>query len=366
MTNKTKNNKPGRGIVAGSAPAAVGGKFQNRAPRIRQRSNELIIDHTEPLGTGVLQGEVLFNINRYILNPAEELTFPWLASLAHNWERYEFHSIRVDYVPRCSTTVPGAVTLAYEPDPTDEEPSTEAELLIYKCAVNSAAWQPSSCTLGRADLHPNGPRYTRTTVRAGDNRISDAGILNIATVGMASSTIVGRVFITYSVRLFCPHSEINTLLRPAECIVFAGRNTSEVVTAGTPFTFADFGTPYGVPYPQAAVGGLSMVVPVGVYTVHVNAYGLSTAAGTALRAFLYYTDDNWSTEPVVIYSNMCGSTMTSGANYRTGFTGSFLVQATQQTGDNAPSHARMYRLSIISSASVTLTDLDVTCLFIPA
>jgi hypothetical protein len=370
MKNKTKQNKKssgGRAVSTAAAPAAVGGRFKNRAPRIRQKANELLIDHTEPLGTGVLDGSVGFSLTRFILNPAEELTFPWMAAIAHNWERYEFTRITIEYVPRCSTATSGAVTLAYEPDVTDEAPTSEADLLIYSCSVNSAGWQASSCTLTRADLHPNGPRYTRTSVRAGDNRISDAGVFNVATVGMADTSTVGRLFVTYSVRLFCPHSEINDLLRPAESLVFEGRTATEAVTAGVAITKVNFALPYGSPYPQAQVeSGQYLSVPVGVYTVHINGFAISSATGTALRSYLVYTDDNWATSSTVNYSNSCGTTMTSGASYRCGYGASLLVQVTQQLGVNAPVHCREYSLVFISSGSVTLTDHDTTIIWIPA
>jgi hypothetical protein len=168
--------------------------------------------------------------------------------------------------------------------------------------------------------------------------------------------------------LFCPHSEIHDLLRPAQCLSFVGRTATHIVTGGVGHEKGNWTLPYGSPYPQAGVSALTtgMIVPEGVYVVHINGFAVTSATGIALRCALTYSDDGFVTSTDVNYSLICGTTMTSGAAFRAGYAASVLVQVTQQTGTGAPVHGREYRLEFVPSASATLTDHDSSCLWTPA
>jgi hypothetical protein len=370
---KTKNNKEvemglkadpkekGRATTR-VAPLAVTSGFRANAPRIRMRDGGYIIEKEEPLGTGTLDGSTGFQVTRFMLNPAYHTTFNWLSGMADRFERYQFEWVKIRYVPRCSTTTTGAVTIAYEPDVTDEAPGTEADLLNYYCAEQDAAWAEIGCTLPGSMLHKNGPGYTRTFIRGGDNRVSDAGMLVIATNGMADLSTVGRLFISYRVRLTCPHAEINDDARPAQ-MIYAQGSLNQAVTANTwyPVTLS---TPFGTPYPFNTASGSALAVPPGVYCVNMHFFASSSATGTSVLIKAEEYDALTTTWSLITFSQGAGTTWNSGAFFRTGADSTFMFQATPDTAAN--NQYRSIRFSINPSASITLSNSSLSVHFIPA
>jgi hypothetical protein len=206
-------------------------------PRITQSRFARRISHREIIGS--INGSVGFTVNSFHLNPGVASTFTWLATQASGWEQYTFVSLKLEYVTCTATSTVGSVILSPEYDPTEPEPTTEAEAVNTMDSVEDAAWKTFSCDLSHAAMFPTGPRkYVRTGMVSGDLRTYDVGVLHVCTVGMAGTSMVGKLWADYTIDLCVPQSSI-PLAMPTHALVATGNHINFV--SGTEATVG-FGT----------------------------------------------------------------------------------------------------------------------------
>lgn len=155
-----------------------------------------------------------FNIQSYLINAANSITFPWLSQLAANYEQYfvegmifEFRSTSADALNSTNTAL-GSVMLATQYDVADPVFRSKAEMLNYEY---SNSIKPSDNCMHMIECAPSqtvlAGLYTLDgSVPSGtDSRLYHLGRFNIATVGFQAANVnIGELHVTYQVRLLKP------------------------------------------------------------------------------------------------------------------------------------------------------------------
>lgn len=177
-------------------------------------SRSHVIRHREYLGdvfTGATAG---FSITHYPINPGVSETFPWLSTLAQNFEQYkingmifEFKSTSADALNSTNTAL-GSVILCTEYN-SDSDPFSNKQQMENHEFCSSAK---QSCSV----LHPVECKRSQTSiselyVRIGDVpvgqdlRLYDLGRFSIATVGQQGASVnIGELWCTYEVEFMKP------------------------------------------------------------------------------------------------------------------------------------------------------------------
>lgn len=184
-------------LHAMSAPMAYG-------MRMRQDYSGLDtyrVKHSEYVAD--INGSVGFEVQRFEINPARPVTFPWLASLAPNFEQYRFKMLKFMVKPQAPSTKPGVVMLAFDYDPTDPPPTEKAELLAYDGAERVNSWASTSTTMKSVEK-----KYTAESrpSETADIRQSDAANLYVATAAQDNTDAITELWVEYEVELITPQA----------------------------------------------------------------------------------------------------------------------------------------------------------------
>jgi len=205
--NNNRLKRPG----TQSAPVATSRRITTRKPKMRASSTSATISHREFIGD--IAGSIAFEGNAFALNPGNSLVFPWLSSIALNYESYVFKDLHFHYETSVSTTTAGTVMLAVDYDASDNAPLTKQHLMAYAQAQRSAPWQECAFNCRSGDLTKFAKeRYVRdSSPPAGDIKTFDVGNLFLATQGNVSDAIIGELYVSYTVELRTPQVHTATI-----------------------------------------------------------------------------------------------------------------------------------------------------------
>lgn len=156
-------------------------------------------------------GSVAFSVLAFAINPGKSNVFPWLCTIANNYESYRFNYLRLVYETEASTTSTGTVMLAIDYDANDPDPIEKTDIMAYRGAVRTAPWQRMVYSSLPEELTKRKSYYVTSVVqpvdRAGnfaDKLLYDIGTLFIATIGQASGATIGELYVEYDVSLMTP------------------------------------------------------------------------------------------------------------------------------------------------------------------
>lgn len=280
-------------INPGDTPPQFGTSTNDRITRVRHR--EYIADVFSSTG---------FSINGYYINPGLGSTFPWLSSVAGNYECYrimgmlfEFKSMSSDALNSTNTAL-GSVIMATQYNAADASFVSKQQMENYEFAQSC---KPSQCMLHYIEcnktMNPLSELYVRTgTVPSGQTQqVYDLGEFFVATTGMQAANVnLGELWVTYDIELFKPKliqgqygNEINYfhgyLNQPTTSDYFNGISKSPnsnlaLITGPTTITFpsAIVTGSYQVTYSVHGTGG-STTFP--ALTATTNCTGLSIFDG---------------------------------------------------------------------------------------
>jgi len=175
-----------------------------------------VVRHREYLGP-ITSSSVAgaFKIQSYPLNPAQAQSFPWLASIAQNYEEYRPNGVMYEFISTSSTAIAsstnlalGQIMLATRYDPTDPAFSSDVEMLNYEYAqsgkVSDNVAHFVECDIKQSPLTH---LYTRPGAAAGDQdlRFSDFGTFHIASSGLQGTSVqIGQLWCSYEFLLYKP------------------------------------------------------------------------------------------------------------------------------------------------------------------
>lgn len=273
--NKNKNKKmsvslfPGLGNQQGVA-SAYSQKVRVTGPIIREGKGTTRIRNSELIVPSILNNPN-FTVQATIeLNPGLSASFPWLSTVANNYEQYRFNTLSFCYISSASTNTTGDIYIIPEYDADDPPPTTETQASTFQGTVSDRVWNNLSMVMDNSAMMSPGPRkFVRQGNVAGDIKTYDSGLLYAATVSGANTQAVGKLYVEYDVEFFVPQtgtfvpmssqSSWFTITAGAQ-VLAAGPNLIAFDTIG-----ADplrIGIPTGVP--------LQFKLPVGVYVYYLT------------------------------------------------------------------------------------------------
>jgi hypothetical protein len=186
---------------------------QRRAPKFRNVKGNITIVHKELIGTVVSNtvtavSPVLSDgTSMYQVNASNQSLFPWLSTIAANYDYFRFNRLTLVYVPVCSTTTQGRVMLAYDPDGSDPIIVDRSALSAYQNSSEGSAWgvQKLDCKLSHLTPWYN----TSSSSNALPGLGSQGQVLN-ATWSGTDTNVCGEWYVLYDVTLKDPQpSTIN-------------------------------------------------------------------------------------------------------------------------------------------------------------
>lgn len=268
------------GATAGAvAGVANGVTIRRSAPKIRQSKGVIRIMHKELLFT--VKNTTTLNVQNtfaagqsmYQVNAGAAITFPWLSTIASQYDYYRFKRLRLVYVPMCSTTETGRVMLGYDPDSTDAVPTDRQGLSSYSCSAESSAWATSSldCKLSDVAKWYYNDNSSVGSASSSYGALIDQGQVFAATWGGAGTNSIGEVYVLYDVELKDPQPSAGSLYQsygtgsgvtvafPSNYPLFSQTPTSSSVsfktyTTGTYYVSLT-GTSTGISTPSSITGG---------------------------------------------------------------------------------------------------------------
>lgn len=172
------------------------------------RHKEYVCDVSSNTGFGVLQS--------FPLNPGVEITFPWLSTIAANYQEYTFKGVIFHYLPTAGDAVSstnnalGSVIMSTNYRATDFAPGNKVEMLNEYFSGDA---RPSETFCHPIECDPRENPYNVQYIRRGavpageDPKTYDLGVTYLATSGMQAAGItVGELWVTYEVELRKPRA----------------------------------------------------------------------------------------------------------------------------------------------------------------
>jgi hypothetical protein len=217
MINNKRNNNKKRGATrqnkskGGNQRAFVAQSVRSRttAPRINYKKDGsmCVVSRTERLGA--VLGSTLLASTAYDINPGIQRSFPWVAAVANRFESYNFRSLHYEFRTKCATTHAGNVIMAIDFDPADATPIDATQAEDYDGAISMAPWQNGTCRASGGNLHKRKTYFTKST--ASTSSLYDVGKFHIFTEGMVDASLIGVLYVTYTVEFMTPQLKTSPL-----------------------------------------------------------------------------------------------------------------------------------------------------------
>lgn len=182
----------------------------NQIPKFDTTRQTNVICHREYIGD--ISPSTLFNVSTFPLNPGVSTTFPWLSSVADNYQQYKFHGLVFEFRPLITDFVtngsPGVIVMAtnYNSDAPAYTTKQAMENSEYAVSV-----KPTLDLMHMVECDPKQTvldiKYVRTTAApAGqDLRLYDLGLFQLATQGNPNPPAqLGELWVSYCVEFFKP------------------------------------------------------------------------------------------------------------------------------------------------------------------
>jgi len=156
---------------------------------------------------GSVYGSVLFGLTSYNINPGLATVFPWLSSIAKDWQQYRFNRFRVRYITRCATSLAGSIILSPQYNLAEGPPAYEQQAVDTQDAVEDVVWRELVTELDVKAMFAFGPRkQVRTASIGADLATYDAALVSVCTVGQANTDMIGKLYFDYDVDFFVPQA----------------------------------------------------------------------------------------------------------------------------------------------------------------
>lgn len=199
---QTRRRKPSRQVVR---KPPVSNQYTVTTNPVRTVPNSTFsVSHTE-LVYGPIKAAVAndFWVKKFILNAGNPTTFKWLSNVAINFDRYRFVSLKVIYVPSCSTLTDGTISMSFDPNAVDSDPTSTIELMGMQTAIQGNTYGRLELEIPSKHLKERGLLYMKSedSVVNTDIRMYDLGNLYLSPYTGSTSNL-GSLYLKYEVQLF--------------------------------------------------------------------------------------------------------------------------------------------------------------------
>lgn len=247
-------------------------KYQNLSGVQGTRQNQgfgnkkrIVVSETEYIGEVTIANQPNYqNLFSLPVNPGQSSTFPWLSSIAKNYEKYCFRELTFFYKPEVTEYTAnvntGKVILSGDYDASDAPPATKQQQEDVDPHADGMPYQTISLTLDPKELHQNSvARFVRIGGLPGsaDIKTYDAANFFLSTQGQTANSTIGELHVRYVVELTVPVIE-DIALPPNNYHVSSFRSTTSEA-AGTS------GGTKALLFATSVVNGLNIVNTSGVF-----------------------------------------------------------------------------------------------------
>lgn len=193
-------------MVRDFAPVAVGMDSLN-SNNLRRGAETQRVKHTEYVYD--VPGSTGFAAQGLAINPGQPGLFPWLYKIASRYEKYRFTDLQFIFQTEKSTATNGTVIIAVDYDASDDAPLTKTQLLQNEDKERGAPWQKFRLACSKHNLRDTLAKFVRPGAYPGgsDPKTYDLGTLYVATSGMADTSAVGELYVSYEVEFSTPITE---------------------------------------------------------------------------------------------------------------------------------------------------------------
>jgi len=216
--------QPGLGRLAGSTISRIFGQgdyltnapvknslMSSGVPAFGDMTSGFRVKHREYLTD--ITSSTTFAYNRYPLNPGLSNTFPWLSTVAQNFEEYIIHGCVIYLNTTSGASVASTNTaLGLWGVVTQYDPS-EAAFVSKQEAENYVGCQsaiPSQSLMHGVECKPRSAVLEKRYIRTGDLAVDqdikfyDWGVSQIFTTGSQNANVIGELWISYDIEFFKP------------------------------------------------------------------------------------------------------------------------------------------------------------------
>lgn len=195
------------------APVSVSHNIRRSSkPRMTMRGECVTVRHSEMLGA-ILSGDPSSNVTAFRCfglraNPGLTSIFPWLSTMAVNYEKYRFRQLRFTIVPLVATSFSGRIGVGFDYDSSDTAPGNRQEFYALTNHAEGMPWEATAIDV-RCD---NKYRFTGTHVAA-DNKLIDQGQVILMSDSISGGTIAAAIplydlIVDYEVELIEPQQSL--------------------------------------------------------------------------------------------------------------------------------------------------------------
>jgi hypothetical protein len=180
----------------------------NQIPKFSSTRQTNIVSHREYLGD--INGTATFTNRLYPINPGSSVTFPWLSTIAQNYQQYKIHGLIFEFRPLITDFVtsgaPGVVVMATNYNADEPLYATKQEMENSEYAVSV---KPTNNLMHGVECATNQTVLSELYVRPGglasnlDLKFTDLGSFQFASQGNPVQ-LLGELWCSYTIEFFKP------------------------------------------------------------------------------------------------------------------------------------------------------------------
>lgn len=200
---------------------------------------DITVSHREFIAD--ITATTFFSLQNYLINPGNAALFPWLSTIAKNFEAYEMLGLIFEFKSTSATAVGstttglGTLIMATDYDVLDVPFADKRSMEITDFATSAA---PCYSQIHPIECSPRENVMSKLYIHSGndvsaypdDARFSAMGNFQIATTGVQSTSVVGELWVSYHVKLLKP--QIDSGSKMAMTSIHAVINTPNAVDGG--------------------------------------------------------------------------------------------------------------------------------------
>lgn len=235
----------GKGDYSLSRNSVVDDMTANTVPVMHSSKESIRFRHREFICDIYSGANTNFQIQRYALNPGVSYTFPFLATIAQQFQQYRFMGLAFEFKSTSAVAIANANQIGMGTVMMAAQYRANAPVFTNKQTMMNEMWsvdgRPSDCFMLPIECAPSetpmdclyvrGSSLAATAAVSDDIKFYDLAVVSIATQGIpVPNQIIGELWITYDVEFFKPQPTNNVgLYEPVTQITWSG------ATAAYPF-----------------------------------------------------------------------------------------------------------------------------------
>jgi hypothetical protein len=207
---KKQQKRARRASGPGMAFSSVRNHKNSSAKGANKITRSVFVKEEEYIADVTLTSAGFTNL-QYSANPGNAIMFPWLSTIAVNFNKYRFSKLLFRYRPIVSGYATagqtGDIILSFNPDASDPAPVAQSQVYDLQMRDNDEPCAPFALNkLSIAEINKQDSYYVRAGAAPANTDIKtyDVGNLNVSTTGTATSGTCGKLFVDYEVLLHSP------------------------------------------------------------------------------------------------------------------------------------------------------------------